>query len=77
MIILTKKAIEGRRNVKKKEISSYEFTHDESVVFPLNEESIAKQMANECGGHIVIRNATFNHYISQEKRWSHYINCKK
>jgi len=65
------------KDVKKKEISSYEFTNDESVTFPINEESIAKKMANECGGYIVVRNDTFNDYISQGERWHNYITWKK
>ena len=36
------------KDVKKKEIASYEFTHDELVAFPFDTESIAKQMADEC-----------------------------
>ncbi|MGN7485001.1 hypothetical protein ACTHPB_26140 [Priestia megaterium] len=51
------------RNVKKKEMSSYEFTNDESVAFPLDKESIAKQTADKCGGYIVLKNATFKEYI--------------
>ncbi|MEW4211304.1 hypothetical protein Q0O85_22445 [Priestia megaterium] len=47
------------KNVKKKEVSSYEFTNDEES---------AKQLADECGGQIVIKNATFNDYISQGER---------
>ncbi|PEE73326.1 hypothetical protein COM81_29285 [Priestia megaterium] len=43
------------KDVKKKEIASYEFTHDESVVFPFDTESIVKQMADECGGHIIVK----------------------
>lgn len=77
MIILTKKAIEGRRNVKKKEISSYEFTNDESVAFTINEDSIAKQIADECRGEIVVRNATFKDYIRQGEKWSNYIKEKR
>lgn len=65
------------KDVKKKEISSYEFTNDESVAFPIDEEFIAKQMADECGGHIVKKNATFNDYISQGERWSNYIDGKE
>ncbi len=65
------------KDVKKKEITSYEFTHDEMVAFPFDQESIAKQMAEECGGHIVVRNATFNDYVRQGQRWSNYISCKK
>ena len=64
---------ESDRYVKKKEASSYEFTNDESVAFPINEESIVKQTGNECGGYIVVRNATFEDYISQGEQWSHYI----
>jgi hypothetical protein len=55
------------KNVKKKEVSSYEFTNDESLAFPID----------ECGGHIVVKNATFNDYISQGERWSNFIDRKK
>jgi len=55
------------RNVKKKEMSSYEFANDESVAFRLDKESIAKQTADAYGGHIVVRNATFKDYINQEE----------
>lgn len=64
------------KNIKKKEVSSYEFTNDESVAFPIDEES-AKQLADECRGHIVMKNATFNDYISQGERWSNFIDSKK
>jgi len=64
-------------DVKKKEITSYEFTHDESVAFPINEESIAKQMADECKGNIIVKYATFKDYIHQDERWANYIGCKK
>ncbi|MEB2294606.1 hypothetical protein [Priestia megaterium] len=64
------------KNVKKKEVSSYEFTNDESLAFPIDEES-AKQLADECGGRIVMKNATFNDYISQGESWSHFIDNKK
>ncbi|WP_218039705.1 hypothetical protein [Priestia megaterium] len=57
------------KDVKEKEVSNYEFTNDESVAFPVDEES-AKQLADKCGGHIVMKNATFNDYISQGERWS-------
>jgi len=65
------------KDVKKKEIARYEFTHNESVAFPFDTESIAKQMADECGGHIVVPNATFEDYIRQGERWSHYIDKKR
>ena len=64
-------------HAKKKEISSYEFTNDKSVAFPINEESIAKQMADECGGYIVVRNATCEDYIREGERWSKYIDYKE
>jgi hypothetical protein len=57
-------------NVKRKGISSYEFTHDELAAFPFNILSIAKQSAGEYGGYIIVRNATFDNYISQGERWS-------
>jgi len=50
------------------EIFSYEFTDNELVAFPINEESIAKQMADECEGEIVVKNATFKGYIRQGER---------
>jgi len=65
------------RDIKKKEITSYESTHDKSVAFPINEESIDKQMADECGGNTVVKNATFNDYVRQGERWSNYISRKK
>jgi len=68
---------ESCRNVKRKEISSYEFTNDELVAFPFDTQSIAKQTADECGGYIVVRNATFKDYISQGERWSEYIGYKE
>ncbi|MEB2277710.1 hypothetical protein LAV82_27225 [Bacillus sp. ILBB4] len=64
------------KDVKEKEVFSYEFTNDESVAFPIDEKS-AKQLADECGGQIVMKNATFNDYISQGERWSHFIDSKK
>jgi hypothetical protein len=68
---------ESCRYVKRKEIFSYEFTNDELVAFPFDTQSIAKQTADECGGYIVVRNATFEDYISQGKRWNKYINYKE
>ena len=68
---------ESCRNVKKKEISSYESTHDELVAFPFDTQSIVKQTADECGGYIIGRNATFEDYIRQGERWSKYINYKE
>ena len=68
---------ESCRHVKRKEISSYEFTNDELVTFHINEESIAKQTADECSGYIVVRKATFEDYIRQGKRWSKYIDYKE
>lgn len=65
------------KNVKKKEITSYEFTNNESFAFPIDEESIAKQIAEECGGNIVEKNATFHDYIRQGQRWGRYIDRKK
>ena len=40
-------------------------------------QSIAKQTADECGGYIVVRNATFEEYISQGERWIKYIDYKE
>ena len=68
---------ESCRNVKRKEISGYEFTNDELVAFPFDIQSIAKQTADECGGYIVVRKATFEDYISQGERWSNYIDYKE
>ncbi|MGG1368308.1 hypothetical protein ABE322_21215 [Priestia megaterium] len=68
---------ESCRNVKKKEISSYEFTNDELVAFPFEALSIAKHAADACGGYIVVRNDTFEDYINQEERWSKYIDYKE
>ena len=65
------------KDVKKKEISSYEFTNHESVAFPIDEESIAKKIAEEFGGNIVGKNATFNDYVKQGQRWGNYIDYKK
>jgi len=67
---------ESCRNVKRKEIYSYEFANNELVAFPFDTQSIAKQTADECGGYIVVRNATFEDYISQGERWSKYIDYK-
>ncbi|MBD8847917.1 hypothetical protein [Priestia megaterium] len=55
---------ESCRNVKRKEISSYEFTNNELVALPFDTKSIAKQITDECGGYIVVRNATFDDYIN-------------
>lgn len=68
---------ESCRIVKRKEISSYEFTHDELVAFPFDTQSIEKQTADECGGYIVVRNATFEDYISQGERWHKHIDYKE
>ncbi|PEU51606.1 hypothetical protein CN395_28585 [Priestia megaterium] len=68
---------ESCRNVKRKEISSYEFTNDELVSFPFDTQSIAKQTTDECGGYIVVRNATFEDYIREGERWSKYIDYKE
>jgi hypothetical protein len=68
---------ESCRNVKRKEISSYEFANDELVAFPFDTQSISKRTADECGGYIVVRNATFEDYISQGERWSKYIDYKE
>lgn len=67
----------SHRDIKKKEVCSYEFTNDELLAFPIPKESIAKQMAEEWGCHIVVRNDTFDDYIPQGERWSHYINIEK
>lgn len=58
-------------------MSSYEFTYDELVAFPFDTQSIVKQTADEFGGYIVGRNATFEDYIRQGERWSKYINYKE
>lgn len=68
---------ESCRNVKTKEISSYEFANDELVAFPFDTQSIVKQTAYEYGGYIIVRNATFEDYISQRKRWNKYIDYKE
>ena len=68
---------ESCRNVKRKEIYSYEFTNNELVTFPFDTQSIAKQTAEECGGYIVVRNATFDDYINQGERWSNYIDYEE
>ncbi|MFL0499180.1 hypothetical protein [Priestia megaterium] len=68
---------ESCRNVKRREISSYEFTNDELVAFPFDTQSIAKQTVDECGSYIVVRNATFDDYINQIERWSKYIGYKE
>ncbi|PFR90249.1 hypothetical protein COK39_24910 [Priestia megaterium] len=39
-------------------------------------QSIAKQTADECGC-TVVRNATFDDYISQGERWNKYIDYKE
>ena len=46
------------------------------MAFPFDIQFIAKQTADECGGYIVDRNATFEDYISQGERWSKYIDYK-
>lgn len=43
----------------------------------LDGKETAKQTADECGGYIVVRNATFEDYISQGERWSKYIDYKE
>ncbi|MGG4018842.1 hypothetical protein ABEV70_26770 [Priestia megaterium] len=68
---------ESCRNVKRKEISSYEFTNDELVTFPFDTQSIDKQTTDEYGGYIVVRNATFDNYINKGERWIKYIDYKK
>ncbi|MED3872014.1 hypothetical protein P4574_23840 [Priestia megaterium] len=68
---------ESCRHIKRKEISSYEFTNDELVAFPFDTHSIAKQTADGCGGYIVVRNATLEDYISQGERLSEYIGYKE
>ncbi|MFE4030352.1 hypothetical protein ACFX4N_29900 [Priestia sp. YIM B13551] len=55
---------ESCRNVKRKEISSYEFTNNELIALPFDTKSITKQITDECGGYIVVRNATFDDYIN-------------
>ena len=55
---------ESCKNVKRKEISSYEFTNDVLVAFPFDTHSIAKQTADKCGGYIIVRNAMFEDYIN-------------
>lgn len=35
------------------------------AAFSINEDSIAKQIADECRGEIVVKNATFKDYIRQ------------
>jgi len=67
---------ESCRNVKRKVISSYEFTNDELVAFPFDTLSIAKQTADECDCYIVLKNATFEDYINQKECWSKYIGYK-
>lgn len=52
------------RNVKKKEMSSYEFANDESVAFPFDTQFVAKQTVDECSDYIVVRNDTFEDYIN-------------
>jgi len=65
------------KEVKKKEITIYEFTNNESFAFPFDTEFIAKQTAEECGGNIVEKKATFEDYVRQGQRWGHYIDRKK
>jgi len=67
---------ESCRNVKRREISSYEFINDELVAFLFDIQSISQQNADKYGGYIVIRKATFEDYISQGERWSHCIDYK-
>ncbi|MBE5102266.1 hypothetical protein [Priestia aryabhattai] len=67
---------ESCRNAKRKEISSYEFTNDELVVFPFDTQSIEKQTADEYGGYIVARNDTFENDIRQGERYIKYIDYK-
>jgi len=55
---------ESCRNVKRKEISSYEFTNDELVAFPFDTQSITKQTIDECNGYIIVINTIFDNYIS-------------
>ncbi|PER71842.1 hypothetical protein CN395_26765 [Priestia megaterium] len=64
---------ESCRHIKRKEISSYEFTNDELVAFPFDTQSIAKQITDDYGGYIVVRNATLDDYINQGECWSKYI----
>lgn len=52
------------------------FTNDELVEFPFDPQSIAKQIADECSCHIVVRNTTFKDYISRGERFGKYI-CYK
>jgi len=47
------------------------------LAFLFDTQSIAKQTADECGGYIVVRNATFNDYINQRERWNKYIDYNK
>ena len=47
------------------------------VTFSINEESITKQIADEYGGYIVVRNTTFDDYINQGERWDKYIDYKE
>jgi hypothetical protein len=54
---------ESCRNVKRKEISSYEFKNNELFAFPFDTQAIVKQTADECGGYIIVRNAIFEDYI--------------
>ncbi|MDR7247018.1 UDP-N-acetylglucosamine enolpyruvyl transferase [Priestia megaterium] len=55
---------ESCRNVKRKEISSYEFTNDELVAFPFDTQSITKQTIDECNGYIIVINTIFDNYIN-------------
>ena len=41
---------ESCRHIKRKEISSYEFTNDELVAFPFDTQSIAKKTIDGCNG---------------------------
>ena len=48
-------------------VGAKSFIDSEVAFLIINKESIAKQMADECGGHIVVKNATFKDYIRQER----------
>ncbi|MFE7083237.1 hypothetical protein [Priestia megaterium] len=65
------------KDVKKREVTSYDFTNKEYFAFPISEESIAKQIAEKCGGNIVEKSATFHDYVRQGQRWSRYIHRRK
>lgn len=55
-------------NVKRKGIFSCEFTNDKLVAFLFHAKSIAKQTSDECGGYIVVKNATFDNYIDYKEK---------